>query len=804
MLSISKYFFAVSVLTLSTNTISANTNTKSYTLEPDSAIIRQLDEVVVTSDPKITGTLMSQPFSYTTISTSQLNNLGVHSLKEAAQFVPNLFMPEYGSRLTSAIYIRGVGSRMNTPAVGMYVDDVAVREKSAFNTDFSDVERIDVLRGPQSTLFGSNVMGGLIRLYTFNPLSVIENGSQTRVRIGASTKDAGRYVNFRTAHALGSDAAFSLSGFYEGNDGFNRNTYLDRSSNGGNSGGGKLRIVFNPAAHKTFLLDFQTSLERSAENGYDYYKVDDFSENHSKDGIGESREGELGKYRRTLWNTSLKLQKEFRHFTITDVLSFQMLRDHMFMDQDFSPANIFTLTQNQRSKTLSNELILKSNDNQRLQWVGGVNLAHQWLKTNAPVYFQEEGIEKYIQSGINTGFAAANAAMNPYGMNIALNVDDNDMLIAGRFNTPTTNVAAFGQATLRDLLPNLDLTAGIRVDYEHNYIDYLSDATINYTFKMERTVTGMPMPITMINQQFSTVSGYEGTIKNNYTQALPKLALTWRLPNSNVIYGSVSKGFRSGGYNIQMFSDLIQTSLRNDMMTTMKEDPTLSRHMSSMTVGTNPSADSTTVYKPETSWNYELGTRLNLLNDHLAINASVYYFRTRNQQVTRFAANGFGRQMVNAGKSESYGFDLSANAWMQLGKSTFVVNAAYGFSHAKFDRYNTGEADYSDNYVPFAPRHTVSAAAEMIIPAKAVTLNAGVNVKGAGRTYWTEDNSVSEPFYLLLGAHVGASYKRFSLNLWGKNLTDKNYVPFYFISMKQGFAQPCRPIQFGVDLTINL
>ena len=159
--------------------------------------------------------------------------------------------------------------------------------------------------------------------------------------------------------------------------------------------------------------------------------------------------------------------------------------------------------------------------------------------------------------------------------------------------------------------------------------------------------------------------------------------------------------------------------------------------------------------------------------------------------------------MVNAGKSTSYGFDLSANAWMPLGKNTLLLNAAYGFTHAKFDDY-VGEEDYSGNYVPFAPRYTLSAAAELEVPVKNVVLNMGANIKGAGRTYWTEDNSASEPFYLLLGAHVGATYKQFTLNFWGKNLTDCSYVPFYFVSMQQGFAQPCRPIQFGVDLTINL
>ena len=83
------------------------------------------EEVVVENDPKTLGSLRHQALSYSEIGGSNLQDLQVASLKSASQFVPNLYMPDYGSRLTSAIYIRGIGSRINTPAVGLYVDDVA-------------------------------------------------------------------------------------------------------------------------------------------------------------------------------------------------------------------------------------------------------------------------------------------------------------------------------------------------------------------------------------------------------------------------------------------------------------------------------------------------------------------------------------------------------------------------------------------------------------------------------------------------------------------------------------------------------
>ncbi|MBO7660946.1 MAG: TonB-dependent receptor plug domain-containing protein, partial [Bacteroidaceae bacterium] len=278
---------------------------ESETAALDTVVSRRFmtDEVVIENDPKTLGSLRHQALSYSEIGGANLRNVQINSLKTASQFVPNLFIPDYGSRLTSAIYIRGIGSRVNTPAVGLYGDDVAFKEKSAFDISFNDVSRIEVLRGPQSTLYGSNTMGGLIQVYSHSPLEVFQFGPQTVINLGGSTKDVGRYVNFRTMHPMGNSAAYSVSGFYQGRDGYNTNTFLNRSSNGGNEGGGKFRLVYNPASDRRFLLDFKTSLEYSDENGYDYYNVKDH----------QIVENELGSYRRTLMNTSLKLKYDFAH-----------------------------------------------------------------------------------------------------------------------------------------------------------------------------------------------------------------------------------------------------------------------------------------------------------------------------------------------------------------------------------------------------------------------------------------------------------------------------------------------------------
>lgn len=785
-----KLFFFVAVYCISAMVLKAETT------EVDTTRVYEIGEVVVSADPKTVGDLSRQPFSYSRMSEKDIERLGVRSLKDASAFVPNLFMPDYGSRLTSAIYIRGIGSRINTPAVGLYVDDAAYSDKSAFDMSFLGVDRIEVLRGPQSTLYGRNTMGGLVKVYTRDP-----RRGGTEIKLGGSTKDARRYMQFLTSHALGSDFSFSVGGFYDANDGYNRNAYLDKRSNGSESGGGKLRLLYNPESNPGFKIDFQANYEYSDEDGYDYYYTGNGEDERYVDYVGKIVEGELGGYRRSLLNSSLKVESEQENFVVTSVTNYQHFTDRMFMDQDFSPLSIFTLKQSQRSNTVAEELTFKSRGKNRIDWTAGVYASYQWLNTDAPVMFGEDGIQSLIQANIDRGFAAANAAMNPMGMSLAMSVKDKAMTVDGDFDTPVLNGAVFGQGTIKDILADgLDLTLGVRIDYEHNRMDYNSGAISNFNFNMSRG--GNPM----YNYDLSTESRYSGQIKKDYTQVLPKMALIYHVDKDNLVYASVSKGFRSGGYNIQMFSDLIQASLQNDMMRTLAEKMPMMNNF--MKIGVNPSADSTTVFKPETSWNYELGTHLSLFEGKLSLDAAVFYVDTRDQQIARYAESGLGRQMVNAGKSESYGLDLGLSTFFSFGDDILNVNASYGYTHATFKDYDGGESKgetfvYDGNYVPFAPQHTMSLAADYTTYfSRSVmkALSVGANLTGRGRTYWTENNDVSQPFYMLLGGHVTADFGLLKVNLWGKNLTQTDYVPFYFESMSKGFAQTCRPLQLGVDV----
>ena len=107
----------------------------------------------------------------TLISRAQIERLNIANARDASSIVPNFYIPEYGSRITSSIYVRGMGARIDQPVVGLVVDNVPVLNKDNYDFDIADIESLQMLRGPQSTMYGRNTMGGVVSIRTLSPLS---------------------------------------------------------------------------------------------------------------------------------------------------------------------------------------------------------------------------------------------------------------------------------------------------------------------------------------------------------------------------------------------------------------------------------------------------------------------------------------------------------------------------------------------------------------------------------------------------------------------------------------------------------
>lgn len=760
----------------------------------DTTRVIDIEEVVVIATPKENNRLRQQPISATSFSQGDMRNNSVTSVKSLSGLVPNLFIPDYGSKLTTSVYVRGIGSRINTPAVGLYVDNIPFIDKSAFDFNYSDIERIDVLRGPQGTLYGRNTMGGLIRVFTKSPFSY----QGTDISLGAAT-----YNNYKASvnhyHRISDKFAFSAGAFYEHEGGFFENTArnnekIDKSD----EVGGRMRAIWLPKDN--LKLDLTVNYEYSNQGGYPY-QLTSISET---DIYYQDLKGDLGKvaynnecgYMRHLLNGGLNLEYQAENFILSSVTGFQYLKDEMNLDQDFTRKNVYTMSQRQNSKTLSEEIVLKSKPGRRWQWTTGVSGFYQWLNTEGPVTFHEDGISSLMEDNVNGIFKKIKEE-KPMMPDMSLDITDENILIGGNFKSPMLSTGIYHQSTINDIfIDGLSFTTGLRMEYERYWLDYNSNSNINFDFK----IAVMPKPF----EGLSSSPSVNGKINHDYIQLLPKFALQYDFNKSNNIYASVSKGYRSGGYNIQMFSEIVQGEMINGMITTLDEN---SHGMVSQMGGDKIphyefNIQETTMYKPEYSWNYEIGSHMTMFDGRLQADLAAFYMDTHDQQISRFAASGLGRITVNAGKSRSIGGELALKAQIT---DVFSINGNYGYTHATFTDYVVSdEVNYNGNYVPFVPEHTFTVGGQYIFRMKSgawldnIMLNA--NYKGAGRIYWTEQNNAYQNLYGTLNGRISLNKGNGQIGIWINNALNTEYQAFYFESMNRGFAQMGRPMQIGVDL----
>ena len=779
---------AVSTLTAGVHTTG---NSEQEILQTDSTRLIDIEELVIIATPKENNRLRQQPLSSTSFSQDDMRNKGISSVKTMNGLVPNLFIPDYGSKLTTSVYVRGIGSRINTPAVGLYVDNIPFIDKSAFDFNYSDIERIDILRGPQGTLYGRNTMGGLIRVFTKSPFTY----QGTDVSLSAAT-----YNNYKASvshyHRISNKFAFSANFFYEYDGGFYENTARNNEKvEEGSEAGGRFRAIFLPNDH--LKLDFTLNYEYLNQGGYPYaYTGITEGEEDRKDYIGKISYNHKSGYKRNLLNTGLNLEHQAGNFILNSVTGFQYLKDQMDLDQDFTEKDIYTMVQKQDSKTISEELVLKSKPGRRWQWTTGVSGFYQDLNTEAPVTFREDGVSSLIEVNVNDIFKKIKEE-KPMMPDMNLDITDNNLLIGGNFKSPMLSTGVYHQTTINDvIIEGLSLTAGLRMEYEKYWLDYNSNANINFDY----TIAVMPMPFKGLNSSPKV----NGNISHDYIQLLPKFALQYNFDKKNNLYASVSKGYRSGGYNIQMFSEIVQGEMINGMIAVLDEK---THGMVSQMGGDKIphyefNIQETTLYKPEYSWNYEVGAHLTLCDGKLQTDLAAFYMDTHDQQISRFAQSGLGRVTVNAGKSRSLGAEVAVNAQIT---DVFGVNANYGFTHATFTDYVVSdEVNYNGKYVPFVPKHTFGVGAQYRIPLKNsklldnITINA--NYRGAGRIYWTESNEVSQAVYGTLNGRINLNKGNGQIGLWINNALNTKYQTIYFETMDRGFEQTGRPLQVGIDL----
>ena len=775
----------------------------------DTSRVVDLDEVVIVAQPKEQVRLRLQPVSSSVFGDAQLQQLNVRDLSQLSQFVPSFVMPSYGSRLTSSMYVRGIGSRINNPAVGVYVDNIPLMSKAAFNNHFYMLDRVDILRGPQGTLYGQNTEGGLVRIYSKDPMAY--QGTDVKLSLGTGLY---RDVEVAHYHRPSDKLAFTVSGFYSGLKGFIDNQNFDEKNDKSMEAGGKVRLIWQPT--QPLKLDWTVDYQWVNQNGFGYGEANlqpsTFNLQPSEDPATTIMNG----YKRNMLTTGLSVGYEMDNLLFTSTTSYQHLKDRMMMDQDYMTPDYLRLEQRQKMNAVTQELVLRSKPHSTLntqhstidwQHTSGLFGSYQWLRTDAPVIFGDaltapignaitnamkgamqqamygQMLQQMLAQGMPQQAAeaaalkAAQAAVEKAGITMSA-----EMAVPEMFHTPQLTLAAYHESNIQ-LTDRLKVTLGLRFNMDQVKIDYDALAYMNITGgTAERQAT------------YHLTSHVADNLSKTYTQLLPKVGITYglgeRLGN---VYALVSKGYRAGGYNIQMFSDVLQTELNAHQQDAMRGDYDVEHSADDYAA-----IAETIGYKPEESWNYEFGTHLNLFDNRLHADVTFYYMQVRNQQLSIMEPNSnYGRMMVNAGKSHSCGVETTLRG--KAFDNALDWGVSYGFTNAKFDEYD----NYKDNYVPFVPQHTFSAMADWHLG----KLTFGANVNGQGKTWWDEANTYSQKLYALLGAHVDYAVGPAVVSLWGRNLTDTKYNTFAVESSAAGsakhFAQRGNPLQLGLDLRLH-
>ena len=769
----------------------------------DSSRVQNLDEVIVVAQPKETAALRLQPLSSSVLTSYEMRKLQIHDLGQLSDFVPSFQMPQYGSRLTSSIYVRGIGSRIENPSVGVYYDNIPLLSKAAFNHHFYMIDRVDVLRGPQSTLYGQNAEGGLVRIFSKNPM----NYQGTDIRLGIGT---GLWRNVEVAHhhRPSDRLAFTVAGFYSGLKGFIDNQNFSDKNDKSLEAGAKLRLIYAPTQKLTF--DLTGDYQWVNQNGFGYGEFQPIESSsvspYSLD-VQDPATTIMNGYRRNMVNSGLTVSYQMPRLLFTSTTSYQFLQDRMKMDQDYMTPDFLQLVQRQKQNAITQEFVLRSRGQQTWQHASGLFGAYQWQHTDAPVCFGDaitgpigsaitnamksamlqsmvaQMKQQMMERGMPEAAAeaaaqkAAEAAIEKAGITMSA-----EMAVPETFRSRTFNFGAFHESNIM-LADRLKLTLGLRLNYDRVKVDYDALAYMAMTGgTAERQAT------------YTLTSHLVDNRSKGYTQLLPKFGLTWMLDDGlGNIYGLVSKGYRMGGYNIQMFSDILQTDLNANQQKAMRGDYDVEH-----TTQDYDNIEETISYKPEESWNFELGTHLNLFDGRLHADLSLFYMKIRNQQLSVMSPGyNYGRIMTNAGKSHSCGMELALRG--RAFDNQLEWGASYAFTNAKFDEYDT----YEDNYVPFVPQHSFSLMADYHVSRFTI----GANLMGQGKIWWNEANTFSQKFYAVLGAHADYDFGPVVVSLWGRNLTDTKFNTFAIMSSaargEHYFAQRANPLQVGMDVAVH-
>jgi len=451
----------------------------------------RLQEVVVTAQRR-TESLQRVPIAVTAVSGADLAARGLNDSLSLSDTVPNLDVTQNGTVLT--LYLRGVGSNASDPndeaSVATYVDGVYIASPLANMFDFNNIERVEVLKGPQGTLFGRNATGGVIQVVTRDP-SHTPGGEISATYGNYNTVGSSLYATT----GLGDNLAADIAAVYRNNlDGYGRDIYRDQPIMRREDFGLRSKILWTPTATTQVRLSGDYGAVRS--DGTDYQLAPGVI---GADGVStypgpyktETNEPNLGNT--DIWGTSLRVDQDFGAVRFVSISAYRHIVGLYDLDEDATPVPIVNSFIHQLAKNFSQELQLLSPKDSKIQWVVG------------GYYFN--AIYAYDPITI-AGLAAGgpDASEDIFG------------------TQRTHSYSAYGQATI-PLFAGTKFTAGLR---------YTDENQSDHAFVNIGSVTVAAPPDQ--HQSFDKLTW--------------RFALDHEFSDNVLGYVSYNRGIKSGGYNL--------------------------------------------------------------------------------------------------------------------------------------------------------------------------------------------------------------------------------------------------------------
>lgn len=727
----------------------------------------RVEEVVVTAR-RVSENIQDTPISITAFSAAGLQARNVDGLAGLSDFTPNLTVASSaafsGSSQTAAVFIRGVGQTdftLNTdPGVGTYVDGVYISRAVGGLLDLGDVQRIEILRGPQGTLFGKNTIGGAINITTLRP-SFINSGSASALY----GSDDWFKVSANVTGGLGEKVAGKLFARYENRDG-----YVTRTTDGikqGNKESFDTRggLLFQPTDRLTIQVN--ADFTKSSDNGAALVPIAintnalfvvlhnaiaapalvptlgarAFYNSQFVPTDIYSVQGNYPAYSNAeVYGVSVNGEYEVGAATLRSITAYRNVESEFARDGDGSPLQVNSTSNDYSYNQLSQEfqLLGKALD-EKLSYLLGL------------YYLKESGTDSNI---VDFGFVEFRSGGE----------------------VETDSFAAFAQFGY-DLTEKMTVTAGLRFTDETR--TFVPDQAIT---KLRYSVPIPPFPaqLGVLNLPPGTPVVLPGAYEVGSSEWTPMINLSYKATDGLLLYGTYSRGFKGAGFSQRVYPPNLELGPMG---------PT-GRILGPPSFGT------------ETVSVYEAGFKLSTADRRLRLNGAAFYTDYSDMQVT--VQLGVAPTTQNAAAASIQGFEIEAQ-YFPIDGLRFDLGA--GYTDAKYDELDAGVSGITlSSKLPGTSEWTSNAAVSYEIDMANGSLTPRVDMAYRSKFFFDANNAVSEDGYTVWNASLTYSPKSnsFEVSAFVKNLADELfYTHGESIFDPAGFTSvvPTRGRELGVRLT---